>query len=119
MVDVALHQIAVTSASTEDIRRLMEDAQLSSQAGSPGAGGPPSSPPAAPMQAGSLGWALSQLRQSFDALCTLYVDVVEDREGRHAASDTLGDQPIFFLTSQGSDFPDIPCRQELLAEGQV
>lgn len=95
LVDVALHQIEVTAATTEDVRRLMEDS-----------GGPP----------GSLGWALFLLRQSFDALCALYVDVVEDREGRHAASDTLGDHPIFFLTSQGSDFPDIPCRQELLAE---
>ncbi|XP_026279245.2 brefeldin A-inhibited guanine nucleotide-exchange protein 3 [Frankliniella occidentalis] len=109
LVDVALHEIAVTSASTDDVRRLMEDAAGPSADGE----GPGSQAPV-----GSLGWALSLLRQSFDALCALYVDVVEDREGRHAASDTLGDQPIFFLTSQGSDFPDIPRRQELLAERQ-
>lgn len=106
LVDVALHQIAVTAASTEDVRRLMEDKDSPSRE-------------AGASLAGSLGWALSLLRQSFDALCALYVDVVEDREGRHAASDSLGDTPIFFLTSQGSDFPDIPCRQELLAERQV
>lgn len=53
-----------------------------------------------------------RLRESFDALCDTYVDILLDKDGAHSAVDRISDQPMFFLIAQTDDFPDIKRREK-------
>lgn len=56
---------------------------------------------------------LKQTRAAFDALCSNYIDVVVDREGKYSKIDTLAERQIFLLVAQPDDFPTISSRESV------
>nr|XP_018907123.1 PREDICTED: brefeldin A-inhibited guanine nucleotide-exchange protein 3 [Bemisia tabaci] len=88
LFDICLGEVSKTNATLDGVKKILEKREE----------GP--------------GSFILRLRESFDALCDTYVDILLDKDGAHSAVDRISDQPMFFLIAQTDDFPDIKRREK-------
>nr|XP_031832579.1 brefeldin A-inhibited guanine nucleotide-exchange protein 3 isoform X2 [Nomia melanderi] len=100
LFELCLREIEVTGATLETVKYLLNS--------SPDDKDYPKDP-----NLQILSKYLKQSRTTFKELCESYVDVLVDKDGKHAIADSFSERKIFLLVAQPDDYPEITRKEPI------